>query len=219
MFDIDSLLSVGGLVGILIVAGIVFAESGLLIGFFLPGDTLLFSAGLLASQGVMPLGWLIFATIAAAIIGDNVGYSIGRRTGPRIFNKEDSILFHKDHLLRAEAFYEKHGGKTITIARFVPMVRTFAPVVAGVAKMPRQRFMFYNVMGGILWGGGVTLLGYWLGSKIPGLDHYIELVLIGVIVLSLGGSFIHVIKEPKTRAALIKKLRHWWSDLRLNKRS
>lgn len=215
MFDLESLITGGG---ILIVAAIVFAESGLLIGFFLPGDTLLFSAGLLASQGLFPIEALIIATITAAIVGDNVGYSIGRRTGHRIFNKEDSLLFHKDHLVRAEKFYEKHGGKTITLARFIPMVRTFAPVVAGVGKMPRKRFMFYNVLGGVLWGGGVTLLGYWLGAKIPGLDHYIEYVLIAVIVLSFAGSFLHILREPKTRQALIARLKRAWQDIRLNKR-
>lgn len=216
MFDLEQLITGGG---ILIVAAIVFAESGLLIGFFLPGDTLLFSAGLLASQGLFPIELLIVATILAAIIGDNVGYSIGRRAGKRIFTKEDSLLFHKDHLQRAEDFYEKHGGKTVTLARFIPMVRTFAPVVAGVGKMPRKRFMFYNIAGAILWGGGITLLGYWLGAKIPGLDHYIEYVLVGVIVLSFSGSFIHILREPKTRRALFARLKRIWQDIRLNKKT
>lgn len=215
MFDTQALIASGG---ILIVAGIVFAESGLLIGFFLPGDTLLFSAGLLAAQDVVSLPWLLVATIVAAIIGDNVGYSIGRRTGPRIFKKEDGILFHKDHLVRAERFYEAHGGKTVTLARFIPVVRTFAPVVAGAGKMPRKRFMLYNVLGGFLWGGGVTLLGYWLGSKIPGLDHYIEYILIGVVVLSLGGSLLHVLREQKARTAIIAGLKQNVRKVFLNKR-
>lgn len=215
MFDVDSLIKSGG---ILVVALIVFAESGLLIGFFLPGDTLLFSAGLLASQGLFPLWALILSTIIAAIIGDNVGYSIGRRTGHRIFKKEDSLLFHKDHLIRAEKFYERHGGKTITIARFVPMVRTFAPIVAGVGKMPRRKFMFYNVIGGVLWGGGVTLLGYWLGARIPHLDEYIEYVLIGVVLLSLGLSFLHIIREPRTRKIIIDRLKLTLRNIFLNKK-
>jgi membrane-associated protein len=215
MFDTQAIIASGG---ILIVAAIVFAESGLLIGFFLPGDTLLFSAGLLAAQGTMSLPLLLVATITAAIIGDNVGYSIGRRAGPRIFKKEDGILFHKDHLMRAEKFYEDHGGKTVTLARFVPVVRTFAPVVAGAGKMPRKRFMMYNVVGAVLWGGGVTLLGYWLGTKIPGLDHYIEYVLIGVIVLSLGLSFLHVLREPKARKAMAAGIKNQLSKLALNKK-
>jgi len=215
MFDTQALIASGG---ILIVAAIVFAESGLLIGFFLPGDTLLFSAGLLAAQGVVSLPWLLVATIAAAIIGDNVGYSIGRRAGPRIFKKEDGILFHKEHLLRAEKFYDDHGGKTVTLARFIPIVRTFAPVVAGAGKMPRRRFMYYNVIGAVIWGGGVTLLGYWLGSKIPGLDHYIEYILVGVIVLSLGLSFIHVLREPKARAAMKAGIKNQLSKIALNKK-
>ena len=199
-------------------AAIVFAESGLLIGFFLPGDTLLFSAGLLASQGTVSLPWLVAAVIVAAIVGDNVGYSIGRRAGPRIFKKEDGILFHKDHLMRAEKFYGSHGGKTVTLARFIPIVRTFAPVVAGAGKMPRKKFMLYNVLGAFIWGGGMILLGYWLGSKIPGLDHYIEYVLIGVIVLSLGLSFLHILRDPRSRKAMIAGIKNQKSKLFLNKK-
>ncbi len=215
MFDVESLVKSGG---ILVVALIVFAESGLLIGFFLPGDTLLFSAGLLASHGLFPIGWLVVATILAAIIGDNVGYSIGRRMGKRIFKKEDSLLFHKDHLVRAEQFYEKHGGKTITIARFVPMVRTFAPVVAGAGKMPRERFMFFNIIGGILWGGGVTLAGYFFGSRVPGLDKYIEYVLLAVVAISIGASFLHILREPKTRKLLYDKIKLGIRNVSLNKK-
>ena len=202
MFDIEQLLSAGGLIGVLIVAGIVFAESGLLIGFFLPGDTLLFGAGLLASQGELPIIPLIIATVVAAIIGDNVGFSIGRRSGPRLFKKKDSILFRQEYITRAEEFYEKHGGKTIILARFTPIVRTFAPVVAGVGRMPRRRFMFFNIIGGVLWGAGMILLGYHLGSKIPGLDHYIEYVLIGVVVLTIGMSFFHILKDAESRSLL-----------------
>lgn len=215
MFDTQAIIASGG---ILVVAAIVFAESGLLIGFFLPGDTLLFSAGILAAQDVVSLPWLLIAIVAAAIIGDNVGYSIGRRAGPRIFKKDDGILFHKEHLMRAEKFYEDHGGKTVTLARFVPVVRTFAPVVAGAGKMPRRRFMFYNVVGALVWGVGVTMLGYWLGSKIPGLEHYIEYILIGVIVLSLGLSFLHVLREPKARKAMAAGIRNQLSKIALNKK-
>jgi len=216
MFDVEAIVGAG----IFVIAAVVFAESGLLIGFFLPGDTLLFSAGLIASQdnSNISLVWLIVITSLAAIIGDNVGYSIGRRAGPRIFKREDGILFHQDHLRRAEKFYEAHGGKTVTIARFVPIVRTFAPVVAGAGKMPRRRFMFYNISGGILWCASMILLGYWLGSKIPGLDHYIEYVLIAVIVLSLAASFAHLLRDSKTRAAMWQGIKNQLSKIALNKK-
>lgn len=215
MFDINSLIQSGG---ILIVALIVFAESGLLVGFFLPGDTLLLGAGILASQDEVSIVTLILAVVIAAIVGDNVGYSIGRRTGHRIFKKEDSLLFQKEHLERAEAFYEKHGGKTIIMARFMPIVRTFAPLVAGVGKMNRKRFMTFNVIGAILWGAGITLLGYWFGSKVPHLEEYVHYVLISVIVASLGFSFLHLMREEKIRRAMFAKLKDFWRMITLSKR-
>ncbi len=202
----------------MIVAGIVFAESGLLIGFFLPGDTLLLGAGILASQGNPPILWLIISIVIAAVVGDNVGYSIGRRTGHRIFKKKESILFQHEHIERAEKFYEKHGGKTIILARFIPIVRTFAPVVAGIGKMPRRRFMFYNVFGGMIWGAGVTLLGYWFGSRIPHLDEYIHLVLLLVIVSSVGLAGLHILREPDSRRILKERLHLWLRNVFLNKK-
>lgn len=215
MFDVETIIQAGGL---LLIGAIIFAESGLLIGFFLPGDTLLFGAGLAASQGRFSIVWLMVVVVIAAIIGDNVGYSIGRRTGSRIFRKEESILFQRDHIERAQRFYEKHGGKTIILARFVPVVRTFAPVVAGVGKMPRKRFMFFNVFGGLLWGTLMPLLGYWLGKRIPHLDKYIELVLIGVIVVSFLLAIGHLLKEKDTRQRLFARLRLFLRNIFLNKR-
>ncbi len=216
MFDIENLLGAGGFIGILIVAVIVFAESGLLIGFFLPGDTLLFGAGLIASGGSIPIVPLIIATIVAAVVGDNVGYSIGRRSGHRMFKKKDGLLFRQEYISRAEAFYEKHGGKTIILARFIPVVRTFAPVVAGIGKMPRRRFMAFNVIGGVIWGAGMTLLGYFVGSRIPGLDHYIEYVLLAIVFLSVGLSLLHILKEKDTRQKIWEKIRR---DVFLNKKA
>ncbi len=204
MFDIQHLIQSGG---ILIISLIIFAESGLLVGFFLPGDTLLFGAGLAASQGQLSIVWLMVMVAAAAIIGDNVGYSIGQHAGKRLFTKKDGILFRHEYIQRAEDFYAKHGGKTIILARFTPMVRTFAPVVAGAGKMSRQRFMFFNVIGGILWGAGMPLLGYLVGDRIPGLDRYIEVVIIGVVVLSLGVAAGHVLKDPKARKLLVEQAR------------
>lgn len=204
--------------GILAIGGIVFAESGLLIGFFLPGDTLLLLAGVLASQGELELIPLLIVIASAAIIGDNVGYSIGRRTGHRIFKKEDGILFHKENIERAQAFYEKHGGKTIIIARFVPVVRTFAPMVAGIAKMPRRRFMAFNVVGGLLWGVGVTLLGYFVGSKIPHIDKYLNYVVLAVVIGSIAISLLHLLRNDNARKLLIAKFKKLLSYIALNKK-
>lgn len=215
MFDIESIISAGG---ILLISLIVFAESGLLIGFFLPGDTLLFGAGLAASQGKFSLLWLIFFVVLSAIIGDNVGYSIGRRAGPRIFKKKDGILFRQEYIQKSEEFYEQHGGKTIILARFTPIVRTFAPVVAGASKMPRERFLIFNVAGGLLWGAGMPLLGYFIGSKIPHLDKYIEIAILGVVVLSILLAFAHLLKDKKTRAMVIDGIKSNLSKVFLNKR-
>lgn len=195
------------LVGILLVAGIVFAESGLLIGFFLPGDTLLFTAGFFASKGSLPLGWLLIASFLAAIIGDNVGYQIGHRSGKRIFTKKDGIIFRAEYVERAEKFYEAHGGKTITIARFVPIVRTFAPVVAGVGKMDRKKFMFYNIVGAAVWAIGITMLGYVFGNKIPNIDRYILPVVLGASAITFGPAAYHLLKDPVTRQKLLQKLK------------
>lgn len=215
MFSPDHIIQSGGL---LLVAAIIFAESGLLVGFFLPGDSLLFAVGLAASQGKLPLAWTIIVLSLAAIIGDNVGYSIGRRTGPRLFKKKDSLLFQHEHIARAEKFYEKHGGKTIILARFTPIVRTFAPVVAGIGKMPRRRFMVFNIIGGIAWCASIILLGHYLGTKIPNLSRYIEVVIVGVVVLSLGFSFAHVFKEKKSRDLLKQKIKSGLGRVFLNKR-
>lgn len=213
--DVSQIIESGG---ILIIAAIIFAESGLLVGFFLPGDTLLFGAGLAASQGRLPLGWLLFAVIAAAIIGDNVGYSIGRRSGKRIFSREEGVLFQKEHITRAQNFYERHGGKTIIMARFTPVIRTFAPLLAGVGRMSRQKFMMFNVIGGTLWASVMILLGFFLGKRIPHLDQYVELVIIGVIVVSLGLSLGHILRNKKTRERLLVRPKMWLRDVFLNKK-
>lgn len=201
--NLSEFILAGGLIAIGLT---VFAESGLLIGFFLPGDTLLFGAGILAFQGVFPLPLLIAVIVFAAITGDSVGYSIGRKFGPRLFKKKDGAIFRQEYLQQAERFYEKHGGKTIIIARFVPIVRTFAPVVAGIGKMQYKRFLAYNVIGGLLWGISLPLLGYYVGSKVPGIEHYIEPVLIAVILLSIGPALFHLFREENFRKAVRAKL-------------
>ena len=164
---------------------IVFAETGLMAGFFLPGDSLLVTAGLLSSiDGVLDIRWMIFSLSAAAIIGDQTGYVIGRFIGPKLYSREDSFFFRRSHLIRTEKFFDKYGAKTIVLARFVPIVRTFAPTVAGVAKMNYRRFVIYNIAGGIGWVASMTLLGYFLGAMIPDIEKKIHYIIAVVIVVS-----------------------------------
>ncbi len=193
--------------GLIIIALIVFAESGLLIGFFLPGDTLLITAGVLAAQGHLPIQLTIISIALAAIVGDNVGYTIGQYSGKRLFHKKDGILFRHEYVERSQTFYEKHGGKTIMFARFVPIVRTFAPVVAGIGKMPRSKFLLYDIPGASFWAASVTLLGYWVGSKIPNIGHYLEIIVIGVMVLAIAPAIWHIISDPKSRRIVSTKLK------------
>ena len=181
-----------GLIGII---AIVFAESGLLFGFFFPGDSLLFTAGFLASQGYFPIWILVFGCTLAAILGDNVGYMFGKRLGVKIFSKEDSFFFNKKHIETTKAFYEKHGRKTIILARFVPVVRTFAPILAGVGKMNYRDFLFFNIFGGILWTFGLILLGYWLGGLVPNIDQYILPIILLIIFLSFIPVVIEIIRS------------------------
>lgn len=163
---------------------IVFCETGLLAGFFLPGDSLLVTAGLVASQGALDIRLLNLLLVAAAVAGDSVGYMIGHFAGPRIFNKEDSFLFKREYLEKTRRFFQKYGGKTIILARFVPIVRTFAPTVAGVGRMSYARFLFYNVIGGVLWVIGMTSIGYFLGKTVPNIEKHIHWVIAVVIVIS-----------------------------------
>ncbi|MBK6314573.1 MAG: VTT domain-containing protein [Blastocatellia bacterium] len=171
--------------GTLALIAIVFAETGLLVGFFLPGDSLLVTAGLFAARGDLNVAVLLVTLSIAAIVGDAMGYTIGRRLGPKLFKKEDSLLFKRKHLVKAHEFYERYGGKTIVIARFVPIIRTFAPTVAGAAEMTYSKFAAFNVFGGILWVFSMVLGGYALGSVIPNIDKYIHYVIAVVVFLSL----------------------------------
>lgn len=190
------------------VAAIIFAESGLLIGFFLPGDTLLFTAGFLAHQNLIGVNVHTLAGILfiAAALGDSVGYAFGRRIGRRLFHREDSLLFNKENIQRAEVFYQKHGSKTIVLARFIPVVRTFAPIVAGVSKMNYKTFLIFNLAGGFIWAVGITYLGYFAGSwfKSHGIDidHYLLPIVLAVTILSFIPPLFHVFKNPKNRARL-----------------
>ena len=179
----DELIRWGGYT---VLVAIVFAETGLLAGFFLPGDSMLVTAGLIAaSSDTLHIGWLIFWLSLAAIAGDSTGYAIGYHLGPRLFNRDDSRWFHRDHVLRTQRFYERYGVKTIVIARFVPIVRTFAPTVAGVGKMAYRTFVTFNVLGGIGWVVSMTLVGYFLGRSIPDVERHLHWVIAVVILLSL----------------------------------
>jgi membrane-associated protein len=203
-FDLVELIKAVGYIGLFL---IVFAESGLLIGFFLPGDSLLFTAGFLASpataaatpdgQPFLNIYLLVPLIVVAAITGDSVGYWFGHRVGRRLYDRPDSRFFKRKHLLAAEAFYEKHGGKTIVLARFLPFVRTFAPIVAGTARMDYGRFLFFNVAGGLLWGAGLPIAGYFLGSIIPDVDKYLIPIILLIIALSILPTAIHLLKNHR----------------------
>jgi membrane-associated protein len=203
MGDLTHLLVTVGYVGLF---AIIFAESGLFFGFFLPGDSLLFTAGFLASRpdSGFSLPVLLIGCFIAAVLGDNVGYTFGRRVGRRLFQREDSVLFHKKHILRAQAFYEKHGAKTIVLARFVPIVRTFAPIVAGVGEMHYRTFVTYNLVGGLLWAVGITVAGYFLGNAIPDVDKYLLPIIVLIIFVSVLPGIIHILRDEEMRGSLIQ---------------
>ena len=196
--SLDALVRWGGYV---VLAAIVFAETGLLVGFFLPGDSLLITAGLVAATGALDIWWLNVLLVAAAVAGDSVGYAIGARVGPRLFTREKSWLFNPRHIVRTREFYERHGAKTIVIARFVPIIRTFAPVVAGVGQMSYRRFLFYNVAGGLGWVLSMTWAGYLLGNVVPNIDRHIHIVVIVVIVLSVIPIAVEIVRERRRQSA------------------
>lgn len=180
--------------------GVVFAESGLFFGFFLPGDSLLLTAGLLASRNSLNILILIPLIFTAAVLGDNVGYWFGNKVGPPIFSRENSRFFRRRNLLKAKEFYDRYGSVTITAARFMPFIRTFAPIVAGAVSMDYRRFFFFNLLGGVLWGIGVTVIGYLIGyffGSVPGLDRYFTLLVLAVIFISALPTLLHVWQEHR----------------------
>ena len=203
-FDLMSLIQTVGYLGVF---AIVFVESGLLVGFFFPGDSLLFTAGFLASQGFFDIKVLIIGCFIAAVAGDSGGYFIGKKFGPKIFTKEDSLFFQKKHLTRAQNFYDKHGGKTIILARFMPVVRTFAPVVAGVGAMQYRRFLMFNLIGAVLWAIGITLAGYYLGNLVPDVDKYLLPIIGAIVFVSILPGLKHLLLDAELRASIINGVR------------
>lgn len=190
--------------GIFAILFVIFAESGLLIGFFLPGDSLLFTAGFLVQQDILPINIHLFVGLLflAAVIGDSVGYEFGKHVGRKLFEKPNSRFFKREYLKKAEAFYEKHGNLTIVLARFVPVVRTFVPIIAGVSKMPYRHFIAYNIIGGAAWTVLFTYLGYFAGAQLHAWGVNVEVAAIIIIVLSISPMLYHALKDGKRRKAL-----------------
>jgi membrane-associated protein len=198
----EMLLSAGPTVAYILLFIIIFAESGLFFGFFLPGDSLLLTVGVLAHEGFLNIWILLPLLFIAAVAGDNVGYWFGQKTGPKIFNRPNSFLFRRENLLKAREFYEQHGGKTIILARFMPFIRTFAPIVAGAVEMEYRKFFMYNLVGGVVWAIGVTLAGYFLAATIPEeiLERYFLLIIAAVVLISALPTLIHLWQDYRARA-------------------
>jgi membrane-associated protein len=192
------LISSFGTVGLLVM---IFVESGLLVGFFLPGDSLLFTAGLLASQGRLNLAVVMIGSALAAIAGDQVGYGIGRRVGPALFRRPDARLFKRRHLERATAYFDTHGNKTIVLARFIPVIRTFTPTIAGASGMSYRSFVMFNALGGIAWGSGLTIAGYTLGETVPSVDRYLLPIIGVIVVVSAVPAVLEVMRQRHARAS------------------
>ncbi|MEI6650774.1 MAG: VTT domain-containing protein [Candidatus Moraniibacteriota bacterium] len=193
-FDLIEVIKTVGYVGLF---AIVFAETGLFLGFFLPGDSLIFVAGFLASQGFFGPVMLAAVLFVAAFTGNMVGYEFGRRVGPKLFTREDSLLFRKDHVTKTKRFYDKYGGKTVMIARFIPVVRTFAPILAGVAEMKYMVFFAYNIAGAALWTLGLVALGYFLGTRVPNIDKYLLPIVLVIIVVSVLPGVWHLYRDSQ----------------------
>jgi membrane-associated protein len=207
MFNVNHIVEAGGLLAVAIT---IFAESGLLLGIFLPGDTLLLTAGLFAGQGKLPLDWLIIISIISAVLGYQVGYFIGERTGPRLFKRKDGLLFREEYIERTQKFLKKYGAATLIIARFIAHIRTLVSAVAGAGKMDKRLYLAYNIIGAILWTSTLTLLGYWLGSRVPNIDRYFfPTVIIGLIIVYLFAAW-ELGKNPQTRKNLKKGLKEDW---------
>jgi membrane-associated protein len=216
VFDVNNIIQTGGL---LAVGFIVFAESGLLIGFFLPGDSLLLAAGLFAANGRLPIEWLVPIVVVAAFIGYEVGYLFGERAGPKIFHRKDGFLFREDYMIRSEKFFDKYGSITVLAARFIAHVRTFVSVIAGASHMRHRTYTFYNLLGAIFWGGGLTMLSYWLGKSVPNVETYIVWGVLISLVIFYGFGIWKLAQTPEKRHKLKKGLKEDWEYFfKINKR-
>ena len=197
LFDPEGLRELIRSGGAPLICGIVFIETGFFVGFFLPGDSLLITAGILAAGGFLPLRWLLLPVMLCAIVGDQIGYWIGRSAGAALYKREDSFFFRRSHLQRAHDFYEKYGGRAVILARFVPIVRTFCPPVAGAARMPYGRYVMFDIFGGIFWVGAMILGGYSLGRSVPNIGKYIHYVIAVVAVVSILPAVMGILKSRK----------------------
>src|SRR3989344_7044382 len=207
-WSVESIIQTGGLVAI---ALIIFAECGLLIGLFFPGDSLLLTAGFFAAQDKLHIGWLVATVVIATIIGYQVGYKIGERLGPKMFRRKEGILFRREYIAKTNRFFDRYGKVTVLFARFVAHVRTFVSLVAGAAGINKKAYLIYNIIGGILWGAGLTLLGYGIGSKVPNVDKYFIPVIIGLLILFYTVVIWGLLKSPSRRRNLWEGLK---SDMR-----
>jgi membrane-associated protein len=218
MFNINNTIQhSGAIISLLLIGGIIFTESGIPFGFFLPGDTMLFTAGFFAAQGYLPIAGLIIVVIIAKIAGGAVGYGIGNEAGKKLFTKKSSFFFRKDYLDSAESFYEKHGGKTVTLGQFLPVVRTFAPIVAGASKMNIKKFYTYNVIGAVLWALIIPLLGYWLGHKIHNIDKYLLPIIVIATVFSFTPAAWHLFGKRDNREKIINNYKESRAAKKANK--
>ncbi len=208
MFDAQHIVETGGL---LVVTLMIFAESGLLIGIVLPGDSLLIAAGLLAGRGRLPIEWLVPLVVFAAIVGYEVGYEFGKKIGPSLFKRKDGFLFREEYIGRTEKFFDKYGPITVVLARFIAHVRTLVSLIAGASKMDRRRYFIYNVIGAVLWGAGLTLLGYWLGANVPNIDKYIIPAVLATLLILYGFTLRQLTKTPQRRRNLKKGIREDWN--------
>lgn len=211
-FDIAMLIQAIGLIGVFVV---VFIESGLVIGFFLPGDSLLFTAGFLASQGVFDIAALVVGSVSAAIAGYVVSYAFGKKIGPTIFNRENSFFFSVKNIERTQRFFDRYGALTIFLARFLPVVRTFAPILAGVGRMRYAAYLLYSIIGALAWAAGLPIAGYWLGSVIPDIDRYLLPIVMGIIMVSFAPTVIHIVREPEYREAFRRNIFQSAREIRL----
>jgi membrane-associated protein len=205
--SVDNIFETGGVIGLALT---IFAETGLLAGFFLPGDTLLFAAGFFAAQDRLHLPTTLIALFLAAVAGNMVGYEIGRRNGHKLFKNPDSIFLNKENIDKAQNFFKEHGGKTIILARFVPIVRTLSSPLAGMGHMDYTKFMLYNIIGALLWVPLITLVGFWVGKTVGeyiNIDHYILPAALLAMLITFGGSFAHILRDPVSRQKLVQKLK------------